>query len=400
MVTNTPNTPNTAMIAAPAASAAAIALYRRMADPLAAIDMLGKAIAASGMLGEISLDAGRLLAVECLSSGIPPLSLKRRYHITKYGLMQQASWTMSEFQRAGGTVKELSRTDELAKAELSKDGETYTVSLAWKDAVNEPFVYVGKEAAIVEWLHDPRKRKDLTLKAKYATPLSRTQMLWWRLVGDAIRAHWPEINGGIYSPEEIGDDEAEEVDAKFEVVTPVSEPVIVVPASQVETVTPAATTSTVTGEATEATCSREQAEKIRELFAACGLSGDEQTAVLQKRKANAIRNLTTAQSEQLIVNLTKRLDEKSASQPEPVQSIANNDPCLPTHVDEIKRTLAELAQSKPGSDKRFIELFRQSGRSKLSELSVSEAEALARQLRTKNIEAFFQKSLAGTPTKN
>ena len=278
MVTNTPDGK---------ASALSLAVYSRIVDPLNAIQVLGRSIALSQLLGAATEHQGQLIAMECLASGVPPLSLKRRYHFTKFGLIQQSSWTMAEFQKAGGKVKELSRTADLARAVISLGEESYDVSLSWEVAKNEPFPYEGKEKDTLDALADPKKPRPM-LKAKYRTPLSRAQMLWWRLVNDCIRSHWPEINGGMYSAEEIAPDEASEADgeaaanvveAEFQVVeSPASgDAVETAEVSQdggeVESQPNAASATPQTVETAPVNpgdpCTAEQRTAVGELFVAC-----------------------------------------------------------------------------------------------------------------------------------
>lgn len=380
-----------------------LGFYDRINDPLAAVTLLGNAIAKSGMLGEISQEAGQLLAVECMASGVPPLSLKRRYHITKFGLMQQSSNVMSEFQKAGGVVKELSRTAELAKAEVSLGDQKYTVELSWKQALEEPFVYVGKEAAIVEWLRDPKKRKELTLKPKYATPLSRAQMLWWRLICDAIRSHWPEINGGIYTPEEIGEgDESEDViEGEFTAPTKTATQVAETPTAEVvqvavEEVSPSTVAEVKSAEQPNedaTSCTAEQSALIRDLFAELNLSAEQQQSILAKRKANVIRNLTSEQADVLIANLKDRIATINAN-PKKLEGEFVDAPCRDDQVAKIKSQLVELNQAMPGIVDRFKAKLSECGVGKIAELSIRDADRVIQQLQAKQIEAFFEMSLS------
>ncbi len=56
-----------------------IAVYNRIADPMAAMNTLGIAIAKSHMFGCENEDQGRVLAMACICEGLNPLALTRRY---------------------------------------------------------------------------------------------------------------------------------------------------------------------------------------------------------------------------------------------------------------------------------------------------------------------------------
>jgi hypothetical protein len=76
-------------------------------------------------------------------------------------------------------------------------------AFSWQDALQEPFVYAGSPADQQRELKKPVEARNL--KDKYATPRSRMQMLWARLVSDMGRALCPSATDGLYPPEEAAD---------------------------------------------------------------------------------------------------------------------------------------------------------------------------------------------------
>lgn len=120
----------------------------------------------------------------------------------------KADAMLAEFIMLGGKHEVLARDHEKASIKLTINKQTQTFTLTWEEAKKEPFVYEGKEADVVAAI-TAGKTDALRLKPKYATPRSRTQMLWARVVSDGVRAMAPTVVAGYYAPEEIGGDEIE-----------------------------------------------------------------------------------------------------------------------------------------------------------------------------------------------
>lgn len=180
-------------------------VYDRITDPAKFIESMGSDILKSEMFGCQTLAQGRIMALECAARKSPPLMLAERYHLIKGKLSMKADAMIGDFvTRAGGSHRIVERTAERAAVELTRDGQSQTFSLTWEEARAEPFVYHGREADVVEKLANGKVEK-LKVKEKYATPRSRMQMLWARVVSDAVRAMAPEIVCGCYTPEEISD---------------------------------------------------------------------------------------------------------------------------------------------------------------------------------------------------
>lgn len=121
------------------------------------------------------------------------------YHIMMGRLSKKAEAILADFVKAGGRYKILQR-DALGAAVVASMGDTKdaTFSFSWEDALQEPFVYANKNE-----LKKPVAER--TFKDKYATPRSRMQMLWARLVSDMGRALCPAATDGMYPPEEVAD---------------------------------------------------------------------------------------------------------------------------------------------------------------------------------------------------
>ena len=180
------------------------AVYDRAADIPAFLTQIGDAIHRSGIFGTEMPSQGQVLALECMSRRVPPLTLAERYHLIKGKLSMKADAMLGDFISSGGRHRIIDRSGSQAAIELTRHGQTQVFKLTWTEAQCEPFVYAGRETDVAEKLNTG-KIDGLKLKTKYSTPRSRAQMLWARVVSDGVRAMAPEIVAGHYTPEEISD---------------------------------------------------------------------------------------------------------------------------------------------------------------------------------------------------
>jgi hypothetical protein len=175
-----------------------VALYDRIADPMDAVVKFGDSMFRSGMFGCQTPDQGRMLALVCMSERKSPTEIMRTYHIIENKLSMRADAMLAIFRMLGGEHEVLHRTPEIASIRLI-DGKTRArkqtdFTFTWEEAQQEPFPY-GK----------PDKDGKPVLKKNWATPRARMQMLWARVVSDAVRTLKPEVNWGVYTPEETAD---------------------------------------------------------------------------------------------------------------------------------------------------------------------------------------------------
>ena len=82
-----------------------------------------------------------------------------------------------------------------------------------------------------------------------------------------------------------------------------------------------------------------------------------------------------------------------ADQPGVTQAEVSS-PCSAIQVAEIKSSLAQWEQTQPGVTAQFIANLKQTGKSKLAELSIIEAELLMKAITERSIASFFEASLA------
>jgi hypothetical protein len=173
-----------------------IELYGKLQDPLSAVDRLGDWIAKSGMFGCEKLEQGKILALTCMCERISPIQFKRKYHMVQGELTQRADNMLAEFrQKLNGTHKVIARTSEVAEIELTLGKDVTRFKVSFDELKAEPFIYT---------------KDGKTLKKNWNTPRARMQMLWARVVSDAVRAIAPEIVAGVITPEEADEEDHQE----------------------------------------------------------------------------------------------------------------------------------------------------------------------------------------------
>lgn len=419
---------------------ATLTVYDKITDAGSFIKTMGREIAASKMFGDLTTSQGEVFALECAARRMPPLMLAEKYHVIFGKLSMKAEAMLGEFHERGGKSRIVSRTPELVAIELELNGSKQQFSLSWAEAEQESFPYATPkgvtEDAVIEkiiaWKSGKRGASQPELKTKYKTPRSRTQMLWARLVSDAVRAMMPEVNSGRYTPEEFdgGDEEPEAgsdggqvIDGEFTVV-PEAKPGAATGKPEngngqhVEPETAAtATASTTATESPADTClaTPDQVTSICAAMNQLGMPDELRGKALAKRGVNEIPKLSHAQAAELLANLNAKIDQRRqaaldaangrtatpATSEQPANPAAEQPAlrpddgtlCSEVQVATVKQLVAEIHQTDPKFGPRFKELLFASGRKVVAEFTAVQCDALIEQLKKKNLEAFFAESL-------
>lgn len=388
-----------------------MSVYERLIDPLAAVKSLGLAIAKSRIFGCESEAQGEVLAWECLARRTPPLQLKETYHLinTSKGtaLTMRADAMLAGFLQLGGRHRIIQRDADAAEVELSIGGQAQTFRCTFQDC---------EEAGITEG-------RDGT-KDNWSSPRQRMQMLWARVVSDAVRAIAPQVCAGRYAPEDFGrrieyDDAtaALVVDGQATAYT-VSEPAVSQPAAAAAPPTtppptPPAEHPTLQHPAPlpeSTSITSEQKTRIRDLVAELDASAALEKA-LAKRGVNSINSLKFSDAAEIIGKLWDKACQRRADAtagastlPPDARQAENAGPCTAAQVELAKQLVAELEQMQPGISKKIKAKLVAAGLSKISDLTLGDCERLLQQLGRRNIEEFLAASLAKpqprTPGKN
>lgn len=157
---------------------------------MAAIEKLGEMIAYSGLFGCSKKEQGQVLAMQCLVEGKPPLELAKTYHLIEGKLSMKADTMLARFQMSGGKVQWIERTNERVKARFVHNGNEVSIEHTLEEHRASGTALGGNGKLKDNWRKFPR------------------QMLTARVVSEGVRLLAPEINFGIYTPEEVSDFDA------------------------------------------------------------------------------------------------------------------------------------------------------------------------------------------------
>jgi hypothetical protein len=185
--------------------------YQNLAENMPAIEKLAEGMLQASFFGLKNKGAALVVATELFVTGESPMEYHRRNGFVGATPYTPYDATIAAFQEAGGKLKLLSKTPDLASIELTYAGETYTFSLSWEELQKEPLVYEGKTSEILAKL---KAGKAPEIKAKYATPRSRAIMLYARVVDDSIRSIASCVNFGRYVKEVVEDFQEGEIVAE------------------------------------------------------------------------------------------------------------------------------------------------------------------------------------------
>jgi hypothetical protein len=367
----------------------ALTVYQKMPDALSAVKELGKAIALSQIFGVSNEFQGQIMALECMQRNIAPLTLAERYHVVQGKLMMKYDAMLAEFQAQGGKHKIIARTDSEAAIELTIDGQTITERLTWDEASKEKYPYA---------------KDGKTIKDNWATPRSRRQMLWARVVSEGVRSLRPGVNNGCYTPEEFdgSSNVAEDtVDAEFVVK------------SQAATKSPTPG-SNGNGHASKAEAKQVEVSKVAEAAKPELITHAQQTAfvsfvtllkiddaalakILGKRNVKHIGELSQVQAAEILAALRAKSEALAAAE------AANGKPAEPAKPEQAKAEASEIATDVLISLTRQLGMKSEQIGKMLAKRNANTWAELSTEHRTelyKTLTGLLAKQVAGTSTAN
>lgn len=190
----------------------------------AELQWFGTELAKTKFLGTITPPEGEMITTICIQQGWSLLEFAENYNVMKGRLSKKTDGISTDFDRRGGTKEIIQRTPECVEVVLALGKTKYTSKITWEDCKSEPFVYEGRTEDAIAAIAAGRANT-LRIKAKYATPRSRMQMLWARAISDGVRVVSPECCCGIYTPEEVSDFDEECAAPQPAVAAPTAAPV-------------------------------------------------------------------------------------------------------------------------------------------------------------------------------
>jgi hypothetical protein len=103
-------------------------------EPIKAAVTLGDMFKESGLFGIKERAQGHVLALACITEGMSPFQLMRRFHIVEGRLTQRADAMLAEFKAAGGKVRWIQWDETAAKAEFEYQGDKLENVFSWEMA--------------------------------------------------------------------------------------------------------------------------------------------------------------------------------------------------------------------------------------------------------------------------
>lgn len=372
-----------------------LTVYQKMADPLAAVNQIGSAIAKSQMFGCETESQGQVLALHCLATGRDPLTIIESYHLMHGKLSMKAEEMLARVAERGGTYEIIEHSPTAAEIRIEYQGRKFHERFTWEEARQEPFVYVGKPKDILPKLLAGQADK-LQLSTNYATPRRRMQHLWARVVSDSVRVVAPNLLRGKYTPEEthqIAIDDGK-IPPTAEMIEPTEESEAFEAAFEVVQEQPPITDQPKAEDDPELARAIAQ---ITLLFGQLCVPGDAQLIAIKKRGAIDMGSLKLEGAKDLLATLQKKyLEVQAAKNATPEKPDNSHIPANEEQIAEIKSLLAQVVQLEgmanvAGQVKEHLD--KQNMR--LADLNTDEGNAFIEALSQRNLKLFFDLSLQG-----
>ena len=146
------------------------------------LKQMASAACKSGLFQMPSPEAALTLMLLCQAEGLHPIQAMRQFHIIKHRPAMRADAMQAAFQAAGGNISWVERNDKKCSAEFSHSQG-------------------GK--ILVEWTIDMAAKAGLTNNPTWQK--FPRAMLSARCVSEGVRAVYPAVVCGLYTPEEVQD---------------------------------------------------------------------------------------------------------------------------------------------------------------------------------------------------
>lgn len=150
--------------------------------PLSEVKEMAKHACASNLFGMPNPESAFSLMMLCQAEGLHPMQAMRKYHIIEGKPAMRAEAMLADFQSNGGKIQWIERNDKKCSAKFSHPS--------------------GGELT-VEWTIERAQQAGLTTKKNWLR--YPCQMLAARCVSEGVKAVYPAVVCGIYTPEEVQD---------------------------------------------------------------------------------------------------------------------------------------------------------------------------------------------------
>jgi len=168
------------------------------------MEKMAEAIAKSNLFGVKTKDSALALMLIAQAEGRHPAVAARDYHIIQGRPTLTKDAILARFQLAGGRVEWVERNDRIVRAVFSHP-QGGSLEITWTIEMAQKIGLAVKD----NWKNYPR------------------QMLTARCISEGVRAVYPAVLDGLYTPEEVQDfDAPKQAEATYEVKKPDEESVI------------------------------------------------------------------------------------------------------------------------------------------------------------------------------
>lgn len=157
----------------------------------------GEIFAKSLFFGSLTPEQGATISIICEEAGKSVGEWMATNNIVHDRPAMKADAMLAGLLDAGCSYTIDERSPDRAAITMTGNGSEFSAELTWDDIKDESFTWIWN-----------KKKQQKERNPKYMTPRSRMQMLWARLISDAVRAYCPTVCKGVYTPEEIADFDA------------------------------------------------------------------------------------------------------------------------------------------------------------------------------------------------
>ena len=150
--------------------------------PINELQVMAQAACKSGLCQMPAPEAARTLMLLCQAEGLHPIQAMRQFHIIKNRPAMRADAMQAAFQNAGGKLQWIERSDARCSVEVT---------------------HPAGGTCVVTWTIEQAKSAGLTNNPTWQK--FPRAMLSARCISEAIRAVYPAVVCGLYTPEEVQD---------------------------------------------------------------------------------------------------------------------------------------------------------------------------------------------------
>ena len=155
---------------------------------------LGQLYAQSGVFGDINPAVGTVIAQHVYQTGSTPVEFAANYDVLGSKISPKAKYLLARLLAVGGSYDIGDYTDQKVSITFSYGKVTRTITTTIEDAERAGLTRDSKGRVKSMWQRFPRR------------------MLFARVVSEGVGIVAPNVNAGLYTPEEVSDFDGRDVD--------------------------------------------------------------------------------------------------------------------------------------------------------------------------------------------